>query len=64
MKNKLAIILLLRIDNLRKTKKTIKIAFDGFLYIFKTLAYANKSKTKDGNIPKTIFNTIATTATA
>ena len=42
----------------------IKIALNGFLCVFKTLAYANKSNSKEGNKPNAIFNTIAITATA
>jgi hypothetical protein len=49
---------------LLKPKKTIKIALDGSLYIYKALAYANKSKTSEGNKPNAIFNIIAITATA
>jgi hypothetical protein len=51
-------------ENTFKPKKTIKIALDGFLYIFKTLVYANKSKINEGYKPKAIFKTIAITATA
>ena len=45
-------------------KKTINIALNGFLCVFKNLAYANKSNSKEGNKPNAIFNTIAITATA
>ena len=42
----------------------VHIALNGFLCVFKNLAYANKSNSKEGNKPNAIFNTIAITATA
>ena len=37
---------------------------NGFIFIFNEIFYFNKSKTKEGNKPKTMFNVIEITATA
>lgn len=52
-----------RVGVVYKNKKPVKMAFDGSCKLC-VLYEASKSNTKDGNIPRAMFSTIATTATA
>ncbi len=47
-----------------KTKSPSKETLDGLVFILIVFFYFNKSRTKDGNKPKAIFNTIEIIATA
>ncbi|RKR09994.1 hypothetical protein C8C83_1658 [Flavobacterium sp. 90] len=47
-----------------KIKSPSKETLDGLVFILIVFFYFNKSKTKDGNKPKAIFNTIEIIATA